>query len=464
MSGAYSGVQARIARHEPNAIYVHCAAHNLNLVLNDACSGIPEIKCFYDIVQKLFVFFSVSNVRWGILEGHISESWNQTLDTKLRTRRNTNDVPLKKSKTDISSAIETLASNSRDTKTPTNKTTLKRMCPTRWSSRQDAVKSLRQNYKDILKSLNKISLTSVKVDERAESTGLIKAIQNFEFVILVVMQHKLLSSVDLVSQFLQRPNINLLDATSLLEAALTSIKKLRIQFEDTKKSAETLAKSWGTAVQFKEKRMSRKKRQYDELCEDERLTDAEYNFKTSIFYACIDIVTTQLSRRFEGMNAVATRFRCIQPCALLTEDDDSLYRHAKNLSSTYEKDLSVDFPEQLLSFRSIMKHQIEKIPNATIKDMAELLIVKHSSIMPSVPDVATAFKIFLTLPVTVASAERSFSKLKLIKNYLRSTMSQERLSGLSILSIENERARKLNLSGIVKKFAEKNARRRNRFF
>ena len=63
----------------------------------------------------------------------------------------------------------------------------------------------------------------------------------------------------------------------------------------------------------------------------------------------------------------------------------------------------------------------------------------------------------------VASAERSFSKLKMIKNYIRSTMSQEILSGLSILSIENERARGLNISTIVKTFAEKNARRRDRF-
>ncbi|KAA3480784.1 zinc finger MYM-type protein 1-like [Gossypium australe] len=45
---------------------------------------------------------------------------------------------------------------------------------------------------------------------------------------------------------------------------------------------------------------------------------------------------------------------------------------------------------------------------------------------------------FLTVLMTVASAERSISKLKLIKTYLRSSMSQERLNGLTILSIEND--------------------------
>lgn len=37
MSGVYSGVQARIAKMEKNALYVHCAAHNLNLNLNSGC-------------------------------------------------------------------------------------------------------------------------------------------------------------------------------------------------------------------------------------------------------------------------------------------------------------------------------------------------------------------------------------------------------------------------------------------
>ena len=89
------------------------------------------------------------------------------------------------------------------------------------------------------------------------------------------------------------------------------------------------------------------------------------------------------------------------------------YSQAQDLAMTYNQNLSADFPQQLLAFRNIMMSKIES--NATIKDLAELLIVKHSSIMTSVPDVVTVFKIFLTLPVTVASAERSFSKLELIK-------------------------------------------------
>jgi len=42
----------------------------------------------------------------------------------------------------------------------------------------------------------------------------------------------------------------------------------------------------------------------------------------------------------------------------------------------------------------------------------------------------------LTISVSIVSAERSFSKLKLIKSYLRSTMSQQILNGLTLLFIE----------------------------
>ena len=65
----------------------------------------------------------------------------------------------------------------------------------------------------------------------------------------------------------------------------------------------------------------------------------------------------------------------------------------------------------------------------------------------------------LTLPVTVASSERSFSKLNLVKNYLRLTMSQERLTSLAILSIENDLARQVNFDDVIDTYASEKARR-----
>ena len=49
------------------------------------------------------------------------------------------------------------------------------------------------------------------------------------------------------------------------------------------------------------------------------------------------------------------------------------------------------------------------------------------------------------MPVSVAEGERSFSKLAIVKNHLRSTMGQGRLSSLVLLSCEHDLAKKLNL-------------------
>jgi hAT family C-terminal dimerisation region len=59
----------------------------------------------------------------------------------------------------------------------------------------------------------------------------------------------------------------------------------------------------------------------------------------------------------------------------------------------------------------------------------------------SVPGLATVCVLLVTLPVTVASAERSFAKLKIIKTYLGSKISQYRLGGLALLATENECAK-----------------------
>ncbi|ROL50526.1 Zinc finger MYM-type protein 1 [Anabarilius grahami] len=418
MSGAYSGVQKRILAREPSAIYIHCASHNLNPVLNDACQNVTEVRGYYDTVQKLYVFFSGSIKRWELLEGHLSNSSGQR--------------------------------------------TLKRLCPMRWGSRNDAIESLRFRYADILQALSKIILLSKKPDERAEAMGLKKAMEKFEFVLMTVMQGKILETVNVASRALQDKNMDIMLASKLLGNALDTLTKLREEFESVHATAEALAESWGIGSSFTHKRARRIKTHFDELCEDQRLQNAKEYFRVSVFCATIDTCTGQLKRRFCGMYEVAKRFGFLCPGPLLRFSDNDLSQMANALVVQYTDDLSSEFAMQLLSFRNALKPAIQEIEHGSIADLAQLLFIRHHSILPSVPDVATALKLFLTLPVTVATAERSFSKLKVIKTFLRSTMSQERLSSLALLSIENARARNIDIKAAVKDFAHQNARRAQR--
>jgi hypothetical protein len=75
------------------------------------------------------------------------------------------------------------------------------------------------------------------------------------------------------------------------------------------------------------------------------------------------------------------------------------------------------------------------------------------------PNISIAYRILFTVLVTVASTKRSFSKLKLLKNYLRSTMSRERLNGLATLCIEKKLLDKVDSNTIINDFASRNVRR-----
>ena len=60
MSGCVSGVQQSIRELAPQAIYIHCHAHCLNLVLVDCVKSITEASDFFSVVQSLYVFMSAS--------------------------------------------------------------------------------------------------------------------------------------------------------------------------------------------------------------------------------------------------------------------------------------------------------------------------------------------------------------------------------------------------------------------
>ena len=101
---------------------------------------------------------------------------------------------------------------------------------------------------------------------------------------------------------------------------------------------------------------------------------------------------------------------------------------AKTLSQIYNSEMS--------SFKYQAAAMMENFEKSSLIDILQL--THKYSLTDAYSKTAIATQIFLTIPVTIAKCERSFSKLKLIKNYMRSTMVQERLSSLAIVSIEHK--------------------------
>ena len=85
--------------------------------------------------------------------------------------------------------------------------------------------------------------------------------------------------------------------------------------------------------------------------------------------------------------------------------------------------------------------------------------IAQCKLQETVPNLIIAIRIYLTMAVSVASCERSFSKLKLIKTYLRSTMGQNRLTNLAILSIEREQTEGLDFDEVINQFASTKSRK-----
>ena len=78
--------------------------------------------------------------------------------------------------------------------------------------------------------------------------------------------------------------------------------------------------------------------------------------------------------------------------------------------------------------------------------LSELSIAEQSAFS----QVWMVMKLLLVMPATNATSERSFSALRRVKNYLRSTMTQSRPNSLMILHVHKDQTDSLSLPSIAK--------------
>ena len=67
------------------------------------------------------------------------------------------------------------------------------------------------------------------------------------------------------------------------------------------------------------------------------------------------------------------------------------------------------------------------------------------------------------LPSSTATPERSFSHLRLIKNYMRTSMQQERLNHLMVAAVHRAAIDDINVVKLMKEFINRNEERRKVF-
>ncbi|XP_052620895.1 uncharacterized protein LOC111877470 [Lactuca sativa] len=416
MKGKHQGVQKRLLDINNRAFYMPCGCHSLNLVLCDMANSCQKAKTFFGTCQTLYNVFSNSTKRWSVLLEFVDDL------------------------------------------------TLKSLSATRWESHIECVKAIKTQFYQIRKALKKLSIISDNGQVCRDADSLVNGeFSSFEFILSLVIWYDILYKINLVSKKLQSKEM-------LLDVAVKNLEGLINYFEEYRESgfdfaiseAKEIANSVKVKPEFPQKRNKKRKQHFDEIPNTEREHQSSQEaFKRDYFFILVDMALVQLKSRFEQMQYFESIFGFLfDGSKLVSLADDELKKCCLNLESNLKngEDYDIDGDGLFIELKLLQK----MLPEEAYKSRSpwtSIQIMEYARRMDMFPNVLVAYRILLTVPVTVASAERSFSKLKLLKSYLRSTMTQERLNGLAILSIESDFLKNIDYCKIRDVFASKNARR-----
>ncbi|XP_020257869.1 zinc finger MYM-type protein 1-like [Asparagus officinalis] len=413
MKGHKQGVQSRLLDINPRAFYTPCACHSLNLTLCDIANCNVKAQDFFGVVQRIYSLFANSTKHWKIL-----------MDNLIGV-------------------------------------TLKPLSTTRWESRVESVKAIQSQPLQIRQALLRLAENDKDTKIRSEAKSLAKyELGDFVFLLGMTIWYKILVTVNKVSKRLQEKDIPIDVAIELVNGLIVSFRKYReTGFAEAMITAKTLAADLEVDPVFPEKRQIFRKRYFDEVgAQSSELTQqsGEENFRVHYFLLLVDQIIGSLERRFEQYQTYENIFGFLfRPEKLCAYHNDDLKACCANLANILKKGSCSDVDgDELFAELLILQNML---PSENMKAIDVLNFLKRMNCFPAA---SIAYRILLTIPVTVASAERSFSKLKILKSYLRSTMSQERLNGLALLSVESGFLDKIDYEDLIDDFATKNARRK----
>ena len=174
------------------------------------------------------------------------------------------------------------------------------------------------------------------------------------------------------------------------------------------------------------------------------------HYKRSLTIPFLDYLVQELKSRFTSLHQAALQGMCLVPAALAKTKDAS--GHIKKLLEVYHSDLPSP-----LSAQSEVDCWIHKWSNSVEDTDLPRTVTEALSHASLYPNVKTLLIILAVLPVTTCTSERSHSGLKRIKTFLRSSMTNERLTGLTLMHLHRDIA--IDVDTILDTFARKHPRK-----
>jgi len=332
---------------------------------------------------------------------------------------------------------------------------------TRWEARIDSVKVLRYHLPEVLEALSALQTFAVeKRDSETFSTAksLHSEMNTWRFLLCTIIWYNILYQINHMSKLLQSPNVSL----ETLRRETEGVRGYLMQFRESglsccQSDAMDIAEELKTEKILPAKRQKRTPKDFDcDSAAEETLNSPEEAFRRQFFLALVDTALRSLNDRFSKMEDVYALYSFLFSKDNMRQalNENKLQVKCKNLETMLH---DIEAEDLVLEVRSAIHTSPDHV-SACPQDMLNYIYCEDMLDLYS--NLSIALRLLLTLPVTVASGERSFSALKLIKSYLRSSMSQERLRGLALISIERNIRRSLNMEDLVTAFVQAKVRKR----
>lgn len=393
VSGSTSGLAARVLSENKMAIYTHCASHRLNLCIAKSCS-VLEVKNVMEQIQSVTYFFAYSETREKLLTEMVK---------KYRP-----DVTKKK---------------------------LIDVCRTRWVSRVVGLENFEEFYVPLVLTFeimfNSLPCGPYNSETRSKASSLHTLITSFKFIATLVIVRNILSMTLPVTKLLQAESNDIVKGLHLVSSLRDLIACIREDIDSyhAKWYEEALKLANEVQVYEVKPRTCLKQKHRSNVPAE---TASDY-FKRKVSIPVLDHLVTEFNARFSPNNMMIFNGLNILPEVTLTSVNHGIRKESwkqdfKSFSNFYVDDLpsplNLDSELDLWEKYSVsFKGKVPDTISSTLKSIS----------FPSFENILVCLKILGTLPVTSCTCERSFSGMRQLKTYLRSTMVNERMNGLALM-------------------------------